>query len=96
VADGTDGVQAALRWTWTETTGARWAFFTVYVALWLLSAGIVLVRAVLTHWVLDGTPLSVLSPTALVTGTAGIVVGAYGLCVVAQGYEAVRARAASP
>lgn len=93
VADGTDGVRPTLTWTWSETNGVRWAFFTVYMALWVLSAGLVLTRAVLTHWVLGAPPPSELAPLTLVTGAAGIGVGTYGLCVAAQGYEAVRSRA---
>ena len=94
VVDGTERAWDALSWAWTHTRGARWAFFTVYMALWILSLGPALLHPVLGHWVLDRATVPLLGPTTLLTALFSLAVGAFGLCVVAEGYEAVRAKAA--
>ncbi|MFB6248725.1 MAG: hypothetical protein ABEL97_09165 [Salinibacter sp.] len=93
VADGTSSAQTTLAWTWTHTRGARWAFFTVYVALGALSVGPVLLYIGLRDWVGGASSLVSLVPTLLIPGLGAVGIGAYGLCVAVQGYEAVRARA---
>ena len=94
VADGASSVRDALAWAWTHTRGTRWALFTTYMALWVLGSGPALLRIGLKHEVFNRATLPLLGPTTLITGLLSLAVGAYGLCVVVQGYEAVRAKAA--
>jgi len=93
VADGTSSTRTALSWTWTHTSGARWAFFTVYVALGVLSVGPVLLHVALQHWAGGASSLLSTVLALFVPGLGAVGIGAYGLCVAVQGYEAVRARA---
>jgi hypothetical protein len=89
VADGTPRARTALRRAWALTSGHRWTVLGAYVALLLLGSMPGLV--VLVGPRLLG-PLSV--PLSVVGGVlacgAGVLLGAYGLCVVTQFYEALR------
>lgn len=89
VADGAPRARTALRRAWALTSGHRWTVLGAYVVLLLLGSipGLVVLVGPRLLGALS-VPLSVVG--GVLACGAGVLLGAYGLCVVTQFYEALR------
>jgi hypothetical protein len=89
VADGAPRARTALRRAWALTSGHRWTVLGAYVVLLLLGSIPGLVVLVGPR-LLGPLPWSLSAAGGGLACGAGVLLGAYGLCVVTQFHEALR------